>query len=48
VSAVEQESRDADQEEREVLVDAKTYKDRAWDDFKDDNPRGWGNRMNKG
>lgn len=24
------------------------YKQRQMDDFKDDNPRGWGNRMNKG
>ena len=24
------------------------YKKRAWDAFTDDNPRGWGNRMNKG
>ncbi|KAG0244904.1 hypothetical protein BGW41_005503 [Actinomortierella wolfii] len=28
----------------EEAIDAQTYKDRAWDDFKDENPRGWGNR----
>jgi hypothetical protein len=22
-------------------------KDRAWDDWKDNNPRGWGNKMGK-
>ncbi|RKP27631.1 TAP42-like protein [Syncephalis pseudoplumigaleata] len=35
-------------EDNEAEVDAKTYKDREWDDFKDDNPRGWGNRKGKG
>ncbi|KAI8056650.1 TAP42-like protein [Syncephalis plumigaleata] len=35
-------------EDNEEEVDAKTYKDREWDDFKDDNPRGWGNRKGKG
>ncbi|KAI9594217.1 TAP42-like protein [Syncephalis fuscata] len=34
-------------EDNEEEVDAKTYKDREWDDFKDDNPRGWGNRKAK-
>jgi immunoglobulin-binding protein 1 len=29
-------------------VDAATYKARQWDAFRDDNPRGWGNRHNKG
>ncbi|KAJ1976168.1 Type 2A phosphatase-associated protein 42 [Dimargaris xerosporica] len=28
--------------------DAETMKQRQWDDFKDDNPRGWGNRKGKG
>ncbi|KAJ3082718.1 hypothetical protein HK102_001497, partial [Quaeritorhiza haematococci] len=32
----------------EAALDAETYKAREFDDFKDDNPRGWGNRMNKG
>jgi hypothetical protein len=27
--------------------DQKLEKERRWDDFKDDNPRGWGNRLNK-
>eukprot|EP01031_Cornospumella_fuschlensis_P030560 gene30560-36933_t len=29
------------------LVDAATVKDREWDDWKDNNPRGWGNKMGK-
>ncbi|KAJ3014433.1 hypothetical protein HKX48_005143 [Thoreauomyces humboldtii] len=28
--------------------DQETYKARAWDEFKDENPVGWGNRYNKG
>jgi len=32
----------------EAALDAETLKQRKWDDFKDDNPKGWGNRMNKG
>ncbi|KAI8613764.1 TAP42-like protein [Chytriomyces sp. MP71] len=28
--------------------DLETLKARVWDEFKDDNPTGWGNRMNKG
>jgi len=32
----------------EGAIDAATYKARQWDAFKDDNPRGSGNRMNKG
>ncbi|RKO93001.1 TAP42-like protein [Blyttiomyces helicus] len=32
----------------EDAIDAETIKARQWDEFKDDNPRGWGNRMNKG
>jgi len=32
----------------EAALDAETMKQRKWDDFKDDNPKGWGNRMNKG
>ncbi|KAF9582397.1 hypothetical protein BGW38_000256 [Lunasporangiospora selenospora] len=28
----------------EEAVDAETLKARAWDDFKDENPKGWGNR----
>ncbi|ORX54290.1 putative TOR signaling pathway regulator [Piromyces finnis] len=32
----------------EDALDAETLKQRKWDDFKDDNPKGWGNRMNKG
>ncbi|KAG0265498.1 hypothetical protein DFQ27_000577 [Actinomortierella ambigua] len=28
----------------EEAIDAQTYKDRAWDDFKDANPKGWGNK----
>ncbi len=29
------------------LVDEATMEDRRWDDWKDDNPRGWGNKMGK-
>lgn len=29
----------------ELALDADTLKKRAFDDFKDDNPRGWGNTM---
>ncbi|KAI8816686.1 TAP42-like protein [Fimicolochytrium jonesii] len=32
----------------EAAVDAETYKAREWDEFKDVNPTGWGNRHNKG
>lgn len=32
----------------EAAIDAETYKARDWDEFKDANPRGWGNRHNKG
>jgi immunoglobulin-binding protein 1 len=33
----------------EEVEDAATYKARAWDDFKDANPRGWGNKgFNRG
>lgn len=34
-------------EDDEELVDQATQKDREWDDWKDNNPRGWGNKMNK-
>ena len=34
-------------EDKEELVDQATEKDREWDDWKDNNPRGWGNKMNK-
>ncbi|KAJ3101215.1 hypothetical protein HDU97_001566 [Phlyctochytrium planicorne] len=32
----------------EDAIDAETMKKREWDKFTDDNPRGWGNRHNKG
>ncbi|KAJ3012861.1 UNVERIFIED_CONTAM: hypothetical protein HDU68_000986 [Siphonaria sp. JEL0065] len=32
----------------EEADDLETFKARAWDDYKDANPKGWGNRMNKG
>jgi len=35
----------SDDEEEE---DKELKKNRDWDDWKDDNPRGWGNRMNQG
>jgi hypothetical protein len=34
--------------EDEASIDAATMKAREWDEFKDHNPRGWGNRHNKG
>ena len=37
-----------EEEDDEKSVDAKTYKQRKWDAFTDDNKRGWGNRGNKG
>eukprot|EP01041_Mallomonas_annulata_P011663 gene11663-24429_t len=35
------------EEDETVLVDQATIKDREWDEFKEDNPRGWGNKMGK-
>lgn len=35
-------------EDDHVAADAATMKARAWDDFKDENPRGAGNTMNMG
>ncbi|KAJ3320289.1 Nucleolar protein 6 [Boothiomyces sp. JEL0866] len=32
----------------EEAIDQETYKKREWDNFTDFNPRGWGNRHNKG
>lgn len=34
-------------EDEEELVDKATSKDRAWDDWKDDHPRGSGNKLGK-
>ncbi|KAG4305616.1 hypothetical protein PORY_001172 [Pneumocystis oryctolagi] len=33
---------------REQLKKSETYKAREWDEFKEENPRGWGNRTNRG
>jgi len=35
------------EEDEEKLVDVATYKDRAWDNWKDENPKGIGNKANK-
>jgi hypothetical protein len=35
-------------EDDEVYANQETYKAREWDEFKDFNPAGWGNRHNKG
>ncbi|KAJ3330297.1 hypothetical protein HDU76_006014 [Blyttiomyces sp. JEL0837] len=35
-------------EDTDEAQDAETLKARNWDNFKDDNPRGWGNRAGKG
>ncbi|KAI9141141.1 TAP42-like protein [Paraphysoderma sedebokerense] len=40
--------KDDPDDQNEAAIDAETYKQRAWDEFKDDNPKGAGNRMNKG
>ena len=34
-------------EDNEELVDIASKKDRDWDDWKEDNPKGWGNKANK-
>lgn len=34
-------------EDNEALVEESAYRDRAWDNFKDDNPRGSGNKAGK-
>ncbi|KAI7868506.1 TAP42-like protein [Spinellus fusiger] len=43
----EPEKKTVDQD-NEAAVDAETLKQRQWDEFKEANPRGWGNRGNKG
>ena len=35
------------EEDDDALMDEATMADRAWDDWKDNNPRGWGNKMGK-
>eukprot|EP01036_Dinobryon_divergens_P028950 gene28950-37977_t len=35
------------EEDEADLVDQATMKDREWDNWKDNNPRGWGNKMGK-
>ena len=37
----------AGQEDETDLVDQATVKDRQWDDWKDENKKGSGNKMNK-
>jgi len=32
----------------EHAIDEETFKAREWDEFKDNNPRGWGNRIRQG
>ena len=38
--------KDGDEDDN-TLVDLATIEDRNWDDFKEANPRGWGNKMGK-
>lgn len=38
-----QEEVDSDKDEK--IIDQKTLKDRAWDDWKDENEKGAGNKM---
>lgn len=35
------------EEDNDELLDEATMADRAWDDWKDNNPKGWGNKMGK-
>ncbi|KAJ1951113.1 Type 2A phosphatase-associated protein 42 [Dispira parvispora] len=42
------EDKDVDHDGDPDAQDRETYKQREWDNFKDDNPRGWGNRKGKG
>ncbi|KAJ1650981.1 Type 2A phosphatase-associated protein 42 [Dispira simplex] len=42
------EDKDSDHDGNLEAQDRETYKQREWDNFKDDNPRGWGNRKGKG
>ncbi|CCJ29488.1 unnamed protein product [Pneumocystis jirovecii] len=44
---IPQNKREIDQDSVEE-VDKETYKAREWDEFKEANPRGWGNRTNRG
>jgi len=43
----EPEKKQVDEDDHDAL-DLETYKARDWDEFKDFNPAGWGNRHNKG
>mmetsp|Transcript_41691 Transcript_41691/g.130604 ORF Transcript_41691/g.130604 Transcript_41691/m.130604 type:complete len:360 (-) Transcript_41691:101-1180(-) len=43
---MDQLERDGDEDDAELAEQA-AYKDRAWDDWKDDHPRGMGNKMGK-
>jgi immunoglobulin-binding protein 1 len=38
---------DAGDEDNKELVDQATMADREWDDWKESNPKGWGNKMGK-
>lgn len=40
--------KEKDDEEEDADDDEALRKKREWDEFKDDNPKGWGNRGNKG
>jgi immunoglobulin-binding protein 1 len=37
----------AGEEDDAELMDQATIEDRNWDNWKDENPRGWGNKMGK-
>lgn len=39
--------KELEQDLNEEEEEKKLFKDRNWDEFKEDNPKGWGNRMNK-
>ncbi len=35
------------EEDDDALMEQATMEDRKWDDWKDNNPKGWGNKMGK-
>jgi len=39
--------KEEEDQDKEYMIDKKTYEDRAWDNFKDENEKGAGNKMGK-
>ncbi|CAG0915028.1 unnamed protein product [Notodromas monacha] len=48
VNETEEQKAERQDREKDAHDEAALEKSRNWDEFKDDNPRGWGNRHNKG